>query len=176
MTLKNIVYRKEERKIMEILNVKIENERKRALELCKNLMEKHALIPIVGSGFSFGAPTDKGGTVPSVEQLRKKLCAYISKYSGYDESDLKEIEKGDLSKVSSDFWGIYDRMDDEGQKSFYTYVEENFQDINFQNNVQKAFLEVRWPCMFTLNYDSLIEIRHEYTTRLYLMIKLTDIH
>ena len=148
---------------MEILNVKIENERKRALELCKNLMEKHALIPIVGSGFSFGAPTDKGGTVPSVEQLRKKLCAYISKYSGYDESDLKEIEKGDLSKVSSDFWGIYDRMDDEGQKSFYTYVEENFQDINFQNNVQKAFLEVRWPCMFTLNYDSLIE----NSTRIY---------
>lgn len=35
MTLKNIVYRKEERKIMEILNVKIESERKRALELCK---------------------------------------------------------------------------------------------------------------------------------------------
>lgn len=32
MTLKNIVYRKEERKIMEILNVKIESERKRALE------------------------------------------------------------------------------------------------------------------------------------------------
>lgn len=30
MTLKNIVYRKEERKIMEILNVKIESERKRA--------------------------------------------------------------------------------------------------------------------------------------------------
>ena len=49
MTLKNIVYRKEERKIMEILNVKIESERKRALELCKNLMEKHALIPIFGS-------------------------------------------------------------------------------------------------------------------------------
>ena len=83
MTLKNIVYRKEERKIMEILNVKIESERKRALELCKNLMEKHALIPIVGSGFSFGAPTDKGGTIPSVEQLRKKLCSYISKYSCY---------------------------------------------------------------------------------------------
>ena len=142
---------------MEILNIQQEEDRKKAIELCKNLLEKHALIPVIGSGFSLDTPTDNGGTVPSVGDLHSKLFCYVEQYSGYSQADLKEIKQYNLSDLASVFWNIYDRISEEGLRSFYSYIEANFQNISFQKSFQKAFLNVRWPYLFTLNYDSLIE-------------------
>lgn len=46
---------------VEILNVRNSHEHGKMLELCFNLCQKYALIPVVGSGFSFGSPTDNNG-------------------------------------------------------------------------------------------------------------------
>ena len=54
---------------MEILNVRNSHEHRKMLELCFNLCQKYALIPVIGSGFSFGSPTDNNGTIPSVSEL-----------------------------------------------------------------------------------------------------------
>lgn len=62
---------------MEILNIQRTEERKKAIELCKNLLKKHALVPVVGAGFSFDTPTDNGGTVPSAGDLHAKLFCYV---------------------------------------------------------------------------------------------------
>lgn len=142
---------------MEVLNIQQAQDRNKAIELCKNLLEKNALIPVIGAGFSFDTPTDNRGTVPSVEKLHAKLFYYVEQYSGYSKIELKEIKQYALSDLASVFWNIYDRISEEGLRSFYSYIEENFQNISFQKDFQKAFLKVRWPYLFTLNYDSLIE-------------------
>lgn len=142
---------------MKILNVQNAKERKEAIELCKNLLEKHALIPVIGSGFSSHTPTDNGGRIPSVEDIHSKLFDCIEQFSGYSKEELKEIEQLSLPDLASAFWNIYDRISEDGLNSFYRYFAENFQNISFQKDFQKAFLKIRWPYLFTLNYDSLIE-------------------
>lgn len=142
---------------MEILNIQRTEERKKAIELCKNLLEKHALVPVVGAGFSFDTPTDNGGTVPSAGDLHAKLFCYVEQYSGYSKKELEEIKEYNLSKLAETFWNIYGKVPEEGLRAFYGYIESNFQNISYQKDFQKAFLKVRWPYIFTLNYDSLIE-------------------
>lgn len=149
---------------MEILNVERPEDYSKILELCKNLLEKHALIPVIGSGFSFDTPTENGGSIPSVNSLHAKLFSYIKDYSGYTESDLEETNKLNLFDLAQKFWTIYDRLPSEAIHSFFEYVQTNFQDIACHKDFQKAFLEVRWPYLFTLNYDSLIE---DYNNRVY---------
>ena len=68
---------------MEILNIQDTQARSTALNLCKNLIEKNVLIPVVGSGFSFGSATDNKGRIPSANDFRLKLLEYIVQYSGY---------------------------------------------------------------------------------------------
>ena len=68
---------------MEILNIQHTEDQKKAIELCKNLLEKHTLIPVVGAGFSFDTPADNGGTVPSARDLHAKFFCYVEEYSGY---------------------------------------------------------------------------------------------
>lgn len=142
---------------MEILNIQHTEDQKKAIELCKNLLEKHTLIPVVGAGFSFDTPTDNGGTVPSARDLHAKLFCYVEQYSGYSKKELEEIKEYNLSKLAETFWNIYDKVPEEGLRAFYDYIESNFQNISYQKDFQKAFLKVRWPYIFTLNYDSLIE-------------------
>lgn len=142
---------------MEILNIQNTEERNKAVELCANLLEKRALIPVVGAGFSFDTVTDNGGTIPSVANLHEKLFYYIEQFSGYSKTELEEISRYDLSKLAETFWNIYDKISTEGLHAFYSYIESNFQNISFHKDFQKAFLTVRWPYIFTLNYDSLIE-------------------
>lgn len=149
---------------MEILNIERPEDHRKILELCKNLLEKHALIPVVGSGFSFDTPTDNGGTVPSVRHLHAKLFSYIRKYSGYTADELEGINKRNLFDLAQTFWTIYNRIPSEALHSFFEYVHTNFQDISYHKDFQKAFLKVQWPYLFTLNYDSLIE---DYSNHVY---------
>ncbi len=142
---------------MEILNVRNSHEKEKMLSLCINLWEKQSLIPVIGSGFSFGTPTDNGGTIPSVQDLQNQLLSYIRLFSNYDEEDIRSIESQGLSELSRIFWDIYDRIPEEEKKRFYEYISCNFLNISCQKNFQKDFLRIHWPCIFTLNYDSLIE-------------------
>lgn len=149
---------------MEILNIERPDDRTKILDLCKNLLEKHALIPVIGSGFSFDTPTENGGIIPSVSNLHAKLFSYIKEYSGYTETDLEEINGLNLFDLASRFWTIYKRIPPQSIHSFFEYIQTNFQDISYHKDFQRAFLEVRWPYLFTLNYDSLIE---DYNNRIY---------
>lgn len=149
---------------MEILNIERAEDRSKAIELCKNLFEKHSLIPVIGSGFSFDTPTDNGGKIPSVSNLQSILYSYIEKYSGYTPSELEEYKQLNLFDLASTFWTIYPRIPSDGLHSFFKYIQTNFTDVAYHKEFQKAFLKVRWPYLFTLNYDSLIE---DYNSRLY---------
>lgn len=142
---------------MEVLKMNNEHDRKKMLNLCKNLWEKRSLIPVIGAGFSFGTPTDNDGHIQSVEELRKVLLQYITQYSQYDTEEIAEIDRQQLSELASSFWDIFDRIPEDRIEEFFRYISTNFQDVSFFKESQKAFLSIKWPCVFTLNYDTLIE-------------------
>lgn len=142
---------------MDVLNIRNEHDRQKMLDLCSTLCKKYLLIPIIGAGFSFGTPTDNNGTIPSVSDLSKFLFKYICEYSNYSKADLEDIQRQSLPDLSISFWDIYDRIPQEKLEDFYTYIEKNFQNISFRKDFQNEFLGIKWPYLFTLNYDSLIE-------------------
>lgn len=142
---------------MEILSMRNKHEQEKMLELCRNLWEKRSLIPVVGAGFSFGTPTDNNGHIQSVAELRERLLQYIRCYSMYDEKEIVDISRQQLSELASSFWDIFDRIPEDKVEEFYQYISINFQDVSFFKEYQKAFLSIQWPYVFTLNYDTLIE-------------------
>jgi len=134
-----------------------EHERNRMLELCKNLWEKRSLIPVIGAGFSFSTPTDNNGHIQSVAELRETLLQYIKKYSQYDVEEIADINKQQLPELASSFWDVFNRIPEEKLEEFYQHISNNFQNVSFFKEFQKAFLSIQWPYVFTLNYDTLIE-------------------
>ena len=158
---------------MEIYKLDDIHERKKAISLCGNLIEKHALVPVIGAGFSFETQTDNGGAIPSSASLRDELFSYIEKYSGYSKDELDEISKSTLPEIAKDFWVTYNRFPEKALRSFDSYIQTNFQDISFQKEYQKAFLDIRWPQLFSLNYDTLIE---NYSRNYYPIIPFDDIN
>lgn len=158
---------------MEILSMSNEYDRKKMLELCKNLWGKRALIPVIGSGFSFDTPTDNNGHIQSVAELRDVLLHYITQYSKYDAEEISDIGKQQLSELASSFWDIFDRIPEDNVNEFYQYISTNFQNLSFFKEYQKAFLSIQWPCVFTLNYDTLIE---DFSERYYPVIPFEKIN
>lgn len=158
---------------MEILNIRRENEKKKMLTLCRNLLEKRSLIPVIGAGFSSGAPTDNNGHIQSSTELKKTLLQYIAKYSQYDSEDIEDIKGNSLAELASYFWDIFDRIPEEKTCEFYDYISTNFQNISFFKEYQKAFLSINWPYVFTLNYDTMIE---DYSKRYYSVIPFDKIN
>ena len=142
---------------MEILSMRNDFEQKKMLALCHNLWEKRSLIPIIGAGFTLGTPTDNNGHIQSVTELKEVLLHYISKYSQYDEEDIDDLKEKALTEVASCFWDIFDRIPEDKKTEFYGYISTNFQNISFFKDCQRAFLSIKWPYVFTLNYDTLIE-------------------
>lgn len=158
---------------MEILRITDQHEREKAIKLCKNLIEKHALVPVIGAGFSFETPTDNGGVVPSANGLFDELLYYIDKYSGYSNDELDDIKKSSLSVVANDFWNVYSRIPEDALKKFETYIQTNFLGLSFRKAFQEAFLDIRWPQIFSLNYDTLIE---DYSKEYYPIIPYDGIN
>ena len=158
---------------MKTLNMSNSQDREEAIQLCKNLIEKHALVPVVGSGFSFETQTDNGGSVPSANNLSNEMLYYIEKYSGYSELELDDIRNSSLSAIANDFWNVFPRIPEKELKRFDAYIQNNFLNISFRKPFQEAFLDVHWPLIFSLNYDTLIE---DYTKIYYPIIPFNRIN
>ncbi len=142
---------------MEFLYLSNPADRKKALNYCKVLIEKCTLIPVIGTGFSSGTSTDNGGIIPTVEEFKNTLLAFVTDYSGYSEEELRVIKEESLSELAGEFWRIYNRIPPKSLDPFYAYFERNFQNISCRKAFQDSFLSIHWPYLFTLNYDSLIE-------------------
>ena len=146
---------------------------RKCLSYAKICGGKRALIPVIGSGFSFDTPTDNNGHIQSVAELRDVLLHYITQYSKYDAEEISDIGKQQLSELASSFWDIFDRIPEDNVNEFYQYISTNFQNLSFFKEYQKAFLSIQWPCVFTLNYDTLIE---DFSERYYPVIPFEKIN
>lgn len=158
---------------MDVYSVKNKDEYAAMLTICKNLWEKRTLIPILGSGFTLNTPTDNGGNIPNVNDLKVKLFDYISRFSGYSKEELDEIGNEPLSSIAKTFDDIFNRIPENEIKQYYGYIEKNFCKVSFFKGFQRAFLNIDWPYLFTLNYDTLIE---NYDRKYYPIIPFNKIN
>ena len=142
---------------MDILSIRKPEDRKKILDLCLNLWEKQALVPVIGAGFSLGTQTDNNGAIPTVKELCSELLKYIVRFSNYSQEDIDDIRTAGLANIAGSFWDILKRIPEETISEFYDYFDRNFRGISFFKGFQEAFLTIDWPYLFTLNYDTLVE-------------------
>ena len=142
---------------MDILSIRKPEDRKEMLDLCLNLWEKQALVPVIGAGFSLGTQTDNNGAIPTVKELCSELLKYIVRFSNYSQEDIDDIRTAGLANIAGSFWDILKRIPEETISEFYDYFDRNFRGISFFKGFQEAFLTIDWPYLFTLNYDTLVE-------------------
>lgn len=116
---------------MDVYSVKNKDEYAAMLTICKNLWEKRTLIPILGSGFTLNTPTDNGGNIPNVNDLKVKLFDYILRFSGYSKEELDEIGNEPLSSIAKTFDDIFNRIPENEIKQYYSYIEKNFCKVSF---------------------------------------------
>ena len=65
-------------------------------EKIKDAIINNRMIPVLGSGFSYGFKANNG-TVPSVNDLKEKIKQELIEDEEYDEYDAEELERFDLS-------------------------------------------------------------------------------
>ena len=136
--------------------------RKKMEELKLNSMEtkeffihafkEETLVPILGSGFTRGVTTRRGGRVPSGTELKDVMIEKISLKKKINESELKAES---FSSISEFFQNTFPNPAEDQVIDFYL---KNFTGVKINNPQQLHFLnDVKWPYIYTLNIDTGIE-------------------
>ena len=114
-------------------------------------IRRDSLIPVIGSGFSRNCTTRNGGRVPAGEDFQKHMLDAIKKESDFTDDEFKEIENGSLSEVST----YYNQIVSPSERR--EYLRKNLTDVILDNPDRKAFLNLDWQYIYTLNIDDAIE-------------------
>lgn len=110
------------------------------------------LVPILGSGFTRGVKTRRGGIVPSGTDLKN---AMIEKISCKKKINKAELVSEQFSSISEFFQNIFTNPSEE---RIVDYFITNFTGVRINKTQQLRFLnEIQWPYVYTLNIDTGIE-------------------
>ncbi len=110
------------------------------------------LVPILGSGFTRGVKTRRGGRVPSGTDLKE---AMIGKISLKKKINKNELEAESFSSISEFFQNTFPNPCEDGVIDYYL---KNFTGVRINNPQQLCFLNnIKWPYIYTLNIDTGIE-------------------
>jgi len=116
--------------------------------IIKTMFEKRNLVPVLGAGFSKGAPT-LHASVPDAEQFRRTMLEVLKKEVGKDADYLKD---GKFAEVAEYF------LNPQFVRTFTVkeVIQKYFTEVTL-NGLRKAFLRCPWPYVYTLNIDDAIE-------------------
>lgn len=121
-------------------------------EFFVHVFREKNLIPILGSGFSRGFSTFKGGKVPSGTDLKKYMIDMICSVKKYS---LEELQKESFSSVAQSFERCFSDPSSEGIKDYFI---NNYTCVKINKPQQIRFLnEIDWDYIYTLNIDTTIE-------------------
>ena len=110
------------------------------------------LVPILGSGFTRGAKTRRGGTVPSGKELKD---AMIEKIATKKQINVCELVSESFSSISEFFQNTFPNPSED---NIVDYFLKNFTGVKINKPHQLRFLnEINWPYIYTLNIDTGIE-------------------
>lgn len=114
--------------------------------------KENMIVPILGSGFTRGLKTKRGGMVPSGADLKQEM---INKLVLKQKVDRDELGKEQFSSVSELFQNTFQNPSEEGIIEYYV---TNYIGVKLDRPQQKRFLnEIEWPYIYTLNIDTGIE-------------------
>ena len=114
--------------------------------------KEETLVPILGSGFTRGVKTRRGGSVPSGTDLKD---AMIDKISLKKKINRNELESESFSSISEFFQNTFSNPSQDGVIDYYL---KNFTGVRINNPQQLRFLnDIKWPYIYTLNIDTGIE-------------------
>jgi SIR2-like protein len=112
------------------------------------MFEKRNLVPILGAGFSKGAPT-RLARVPDAEEFRMTMLEILRTHVGDETESIKEKN---FSEVADHFLNpsfVPTATVKETIKKYFTEAS--------LGATQKGFLNCPWPYIYTLNIDDAIE-------------------
>ncbi|MHA7966033.1 SIR2 family protein [Paenibacillus sp. CAU 1782] len=110
-------------------------------------IKKRSLIPVLGSGFSRGSAA-KNGVVPNGSQMINHMKNELE--GVLNPSDFNIIKSFTFSSLSETYFENIE------PSSIYKYLSANFTEVKLAD-VQKKFLNIMWPHIYTLNIDDSIE-------------------
>ena len=116
---------------------------KKSVETVVDLLKKQVLVPIWGSGYTYGAKAKKG-TVPDAKEATCLMKAIIHEYVD------KDYESNNFFDVASVFMT---RVDAEIRDNFF---RNYFTDVKL-GKTEVDFLNLPWPHAYTINVDDGIE-------------------
>lgn len=113
---------------------------------------EEALVPILGSGFTRGVNTKRGGKVPSGKDLKD---AMIEKISLKKKINKIELESEQFSSIAEFYQNTFTNPSKDGVIDYYL---KNFTGVRINKPQQLRFLnDIKWPYVYTLNIDTGIE-------------------
>lgn len=122
-------------------------------QLLKTLLRSFSLIPVIGSGFSSGSLTAKGGKVPNGKIMRQDMLDAIKEYN----DNIDQIENDSFSNIAT-YYNAIVPVDEQRN-----YLSKNFVRVSLSKE-KTNFLQVEWPYIYTLNIDDAIENSGLYKT------------
>ena len=135
-----------------------------------NDIKRHSIVPIIGSGFSRGCRTKHGGSVPSGEDFKKHMLKEISESKSLSIDEMHEIEMYSFSHISE----IYNTKDVVSTKNRRDYLISNFRDVIIDDDNKRAFLNLDWKYIYTLNIDDAIEKNSRFSQVVYANRRIYD--
>jgi len=114
-------------------------------------LRRQELFPIIGSGFTRGCPTTYGedARVPSGEDMKLYMEQYLLDHGH------AAISNSSFSKVAR----YYEKFVD--PKDFCQYIKKHFRGVIISGG-RRAFLDIDWKFIYTLNLDDAIEKNSRY--------------
>ena len=113
---------------------------------------EETLVPILGSGFTRGVNTKRGGKVPSGKDLKD---AMIEKISLKKKINKIELESEQFSSIAEFYQNTFTNPSKDGVIDYYL---KNFTGVRIKKPQQLRFLnDIKWPYVYTLNIDTGIE-------------------
>ena len=121
-----------------------------------NAIRRKSLLPVLGSGFSVGCPSQHG-VVPSGNDSKKYMIDAIRKSDKYSDDDIAMLEKRSFSRIHE----VYAKIIKKEERRIY--LRDRFTNVVLEEEKDK-FLSVDWLYIYTLNLDDGIEQTSEYKT------------
>ena len=126
-------------------------------------IKRNSLLPILGSGFSCGCRTKNGGVVPSGKELRKHMLNELTNSKNFTTDELEDLNTRTFSMIAEVFNSPDVISDDLRRK----YLTKNFFNVVLDDVAKKAFLNLDWEYIYTLNIDDAIEKNSRFRQVIY---------
>ncbi|MFN8472274.1 MAG: SIR2 family protein [Anaerolineae bacterium] len=120
------------------------------------MLQKRNLVPVLGAGFTRGAPT-QSDYVPAADEFRTTMLAILRERVGSDADYLKDKSFAEVAEYFLNPAFVPTTHVKDTIRKYFTGVK--------LNSDRKAFLSCPWPYIYTLNIDDAIESNSSFRNK-----------